>query len=97
MVNDYDCEILYHPGKTNVVADALIRKAMSSSIRGICLRMVFTSTLMDLIKKAQVEGLRKENWKAKRIRGYIPLFFRDSQGLLTQCGRFWVPTPGGVR
>ena len=27
LVKDYDCEILYHPGKSNVVADALSRKS----------------------------------------------------------------------
>ena len=86
MVNDYDCEILYHPGNANVVANDLSRKAESSSIRDICLRMTITSPLMDLIKNAPVEGLKKENWKIEWIRGHIPLFFRYSRGLLMKCG-----------
>ena len=32
LIKDYDLEIHYHPGKTNVVADALSRKASCSCI-----------------------------------------------------------------
>ncbi|KAI3669068.1 hypothetical protein L6452_40289 [Arctium lappa] len=33
LLKDYDCELLYHPGKTNVMADALSRKEYIGSIK----------------------------------------------------------------
>ena len=30
LVKDYDCEILYHPGKANEVTDALSRKSTTT-------------------------------------------------------------------
>ena len=30
LLSDYDCTIQYHPGKVNVVVDALSRKSMGS-------------------------------------------------------------------
>ena len=61
-----------------MVAHALNHKAMSSSIKDIFLRMVVTFPLLDFIKKAQGEGLKKENWKAKQMRGHISLSIRDN-------------------
>ena len=69
-----------------MVADALTPKTMSALIRDICLRMTVISHLMDMIKEAQVEHLKRENWKIERIWGKIPFFVRDGQVLLTQCG-----------
>ncbi|GKE34281.1 putative reverse transcriptase domain-containing protein, partial [Tanacetum coccineum] len=33
LLSDYDCEILYHPGKANVVADAMSRKEHNKPLR----------------------------------------------------------------
>ena len=52
VVKDYDCEILYHPGKANVVADALSRRAESAPIRGICLRLTVMTPVLDNIREA---------------------------------------------
>ncbi|KAF5805143.1 putative nucleotidyltransferase, Ribonuclease H [Helianthus annuus] len=35
LLNDYDCETCYHPGKANVVADALRRRSYLHSVRNI--------------------------------------------------------------
>ena len=52
MVKDYDCEILYHPGKANVVADALSHKSVGSSVEEMCMRMFVDSPLLGLIREA---------------------------------------------
>lgn len=57
VVNDYNYDILYHPGKAN----ALSCKAASAPNRDLWLRMVIVSSLLELIKKPQLNGLKKEN------------------------------------
>ena len=69
VVKDYDCEILYHPGKANVVADAHSRKAFAVQIRDICLRMTVVTPLLERIREAQQDAMKEENWKSERIVG----------------------------
>ena len=45
LIKDYDCTIHYHPGKANVVADALCRKA---SGRLSCIQCARVSHIMEL-------------------------------------------------
>ena len=67
MVKDYDCEILYHPGKANVVADALSRRVESSSIRDVCMRMTVMTPILDNNREAQAEAEKPENHKRERV------------------------------
>nr|GEU42130.1 hypothetical protein [Tanacetum cinerariifolium] len=67
---DYDCEIRYHPGKPNVIADALSRKRIIKSclvkpLRVRSLIMTIHSNLPSQILEAQTEALKEENVQAE--------------------------------
>lgn len=53
LLKDYDCEICYHPGKTNVVADTLICKERANPRRAKELTMIIQSNLAAKIQDAQ--------------------------------------------
>ncbi|KAJ9560732.1 hypothetical protein OSB04_005892 [Centaurea solstitialis] len=97
VVKDYDCEILYHPGKANVVADALSRKTEHAPLRISHLKMAVTTSFVDLVLRAQEEASREENQNGERIRGQMAALVRDSRGLLTRFGQVWVPRAGTAR
>ncbi|KAJ9556412.1 hypothetical protein OSB04_011026 [Centaurea solstitialis] len=88
---DYDCEILYHPGKANVVVDALSRKTRHALLRVPLMRLTVTTSLFDLIRQSQADAIKEENQKKERIKGQLLQLVADSRGLLTRFGRVWVP------
>ncbi|GJX35862.1 putative reverse transcriptase domain-containing protein [Tanacetum coccineum] len=57
----YDCEIRYHPGKANVVADALSWKERIKPLRVRSLVMTVHNNLPDQILNAQKEAMKKKN------------------------------------
>ncbi|GKB58330.1 putative reverse transcriptase domain-containing protein [Tanacetum coccineum] len=67
LLSDYDCEICYHPGKANVVADALSRKEREKPIRVRALVMTVYPDLSERILKAQTKAMKEENVKAKNL------------------------------
>ncbi|GJR21653.1 putative reverse transcriptase domain-containing protein [Tanacetum coccineum] len=67
LLNDYDCEIRYNPGKANVVADALSRKERIKPLRVRALVMTIGLDLPKQILEAQTEARKLENLKAKDV------------------------------
>ncbi|GKE84977.1 putative reverse transcriptase domain-containing protein, partial [Tanacetum coccineum] len=52
LFSDYDCEIRYHPGKANVVVDALSRKERVKPKRVRVMNMILQSSIKDRILAA---------------------------------------------
>nr|GFD04201.1 putative reverse transcriptase domain-containing protein [Tanacetum cinerariifolium] len=71
LLSDYDCDIRYHPGKANVVADALSRKERSRTLRVRALVITMGLNLPKKILEAQTEALKPENLSAEDVGGIL--------------------------
>ncbi|GJS37012.1 putative reverse transcriptase domain-containing protein [Tanacetum coccineum] len=82
LLSDYDCDIRYHPGKANVVADALSRKERSKPLRVRALVMTIGLNLPKQILEAQTEALKPENLTAEDVG--VKAEHQKPSGLLVQ-------------
>ncbi|GJW89358.1 hypothetical protein Tco_0164698 [Tanacetum coccineum] len=82
LLSDYDCEFHYHPGKANVVADALSRKEREKPLRVRSLVMTVHTNLPERILNAQTKAMKEENVRAENLGRLIkPIFEIRSDGI----------------
>nr|GEW45115.1 putative reverse transcriptase domain-containing protein [Tanacetum cinerariifolium] len=94
LFSDYDCEICYHPGKANVVADALSRKERVKPNRVGAINMTLQSSIKDKILATQKEACDESVGLKK---GLDEMIEHRSVRALHYLDRIWVPLKGDVR
>nr|GEV95331.1 putative reverse transcriptase domain-containing protein [Tanacetum cinerariifolium] len=93
----YDCEIRYHLGKENVIADALSRKERIKPLRFRSLVMTIHPKLPSQILESQNEALKEEYIKAENLRGMDKAFEIRPDGTRCIKNQSWLPLFGNLR
>nr|GEW08833.1 putative reverse transcriptase domain-containing protein [Tanacetum cinerariifolium] len=97
LLNDYDCEIHYHPRKENVVVDALSQKEREP-IRVKALVMTVHPNLHEQIHNAQHEALEKKNVEAENLGRLIKSIFEiHPDGMRYHDKHIWLPKFSGLK
>ncbi|GJX13970.1 putative reverse transcriptase domain-containing protein [Tanacetum coccineum] len=83
LLSDYDCEIRYHPGKANIIADALSRKERIKPLRT-------EAQKPENLKNEDVGGMIRKDIPKEKLEPH-------ADGTLCLNGRSWLPCYGDLR
>nr|GEW30367.1 putative reverse transcriptase domain-containing protein [Tanacetum cinerariifolium] len=97
LLSDYDCKIRYHPGKANVVADALSRKERIKLVRVRALVMTIGLNLPKQILSAQSEAKKEENFIIEDMHGMINKHEPRADRTLCLNNWSWISYYGDLR
>ncbi|GKB63524.1 putative reverse transcriptase domain-containing protein [Tanacetum coccineum] len=103
LLSDYDCDIHYHPGKANIVADALSSKERIEPLRVRAFIMTIGLNLPKQILEAQIEAQKPKDLMNEDVGGMIrkdiprERLEPRADGTLCLHGRSWLPCYGDLR
>nr|GEV49338.1 putative reverse transcriptase domain-containing protein [Tanacetum cinerariifolium] len=97
LLSNYECEIRYHPGKANVVADALSQKERSKPLRVRALVMTIGLNLPKQNLSAQSEAKKEENFINEDLHGMINKLEPCTDGTLCLNNQSWILHFGDLR
>ncbi|KAJ9567414.1 hypothetical protein OSB04_003380 [Centaurea solstitialis] len=97
LLSDYDCEVKYHPGKANVVADALSRKERVKPTRTRAMGVIVQTSLKSQILEAQREALKADNLKKETLHKMEKEFEEKTDGVRYFKDRIWIPKVDQLR
>ena len=81
LIKDYDLEIHYHPGKANVVADALSRKTSCSCVSATALNETLCQEMEKLKLTIVLEGTLANLTLTPTLRDQITATQKDDIGM----------------
>ncbi|KAJ9547942.1 hypothetical protein OSB04_020485 [Centaurea solstitialis] len=97
LLSDYDCEIKYHPGKANVVVDALSRKERVKPTRTRAMGVIVQTSLKSQILEAQREALKADNLKKETLYKMEKEFEEKTDGVRYFKDKIWIPKVDQLR